>query len=277
MTVTTHPAHVVVDRVAGSATGRLADRASIAFTWEYAKSQLRLKYRYTALGAAWNVLDPLLYLTTLSIVFSYVNGMRFVDYAVFLFSGLLPWRYFEKVVSSCTDAIVQGDWLLKKLPASPLALPVSRWIVASVEFGWSFLAMALVLLLVKAPWTVHALVLPLAAIPWALAALGSGLLCATAFTFYRDVRPVVQLVLMLAFFTAPILFHPMMFPAGSIQGRLLTWHPLTYFAALFQKPLSEGRWPDAIDWLVSSGMAALAVVAGITSAHRARTRLYFYL
>lgn len=272
MTVATDSPRLV-DRVAG----RLSDRASMAFTWEYAKSQLRLKYRFTALGAAWNVLDPLLHLAALSVVFSYVNGMRLTDYAVFLFSGLLPWRYFEKVVSACTDSIVQGDWLLRKLPASPLSLPVSRWIVASVEFGWSFLALALVLLLVKARWSVHVLVVPLAIVPWALAALGVGLLCATTFTFYRDVRPVVQLVLMLTFFTAPILFHPTVFQSGSVQAQLLDWHPVTYFAALFQKPLYDRRWPDAIDWLVSSGAAAVAVVSGVTAVHRARARFYFYL
>jgi ABC-type polysaccharide/polyol phosphate export permease len=253
------------------------DRASAAFVWEYARSQLRLKYRYTALGAAWNLLDPLLYLAVLSLVFSYVNAMRPADYALFLFSGLLPWRYFEKVVSNCTDAIVQGDWLLKKLPASPFVLPVSRWVVASIEFGWSFLAVTLVLLVLHARWTVHALVLPLSVLPWAVAALGAGLLASVAYTFFRDVRPVVQLLLMLAFFTAPILFNPALFPDGSLQARLLVWHPLTYLTALFQKPVYAGRWPDPLDWSVSWLTAVGALGAGVISVQRTRARLYFYL
>lgn len=253
------------------------DRSSARFTWLYAMSQLRVKYRYTALGVFWNFLEPLLYLGVLSVVFSYVNRMRMGDYAVFLFSALVPWRYFEKAVSGCTDAVVQGDWLLKKLPASPFALPIARWIVASVEFGCSFTAVACIFALVKERWTVHVVVLPLAVLPWAVAALGVGLCCATLFTFYRDVRPVVQLALMFAFFTAPILFNPALFAAGSLQARLLAWHPLTYFAALFQKPLSAAQWPDAADWLVSSAAAAAALVAGVASLHRARARLYFYL
>lgn len=253
------------------------DRVSYAFALEYARSQLRLKYRYTALGAIWNVLEPLLHLTVLSVVFSVVNRMAMGDYAVFLFSALLPWRYFEKVVSACTDAIVQGDWLLKKLPASPFALPLARWLVATVEFGWSFVALTAVLVLLKPRWTVHALVLPAAAVPWALAALGVGLLCAAAFTFFRDIRPVVQLTLMFAFFTAPILFNPALFPPGSLQAAYLAWHPLTYLAALFQKPLYAAQWPSALDWLVSSATALAALGAGIATLHRARARLYFYL
>lgn len=253
------------------------DARSVRFTWMYAVSQLRLKYRYTALGVLWNFLEPLLYLGVLSVVFSYVNRMRMSDYAVFLFSALVPWRYFEKAVSACTDAVVQGDWLLKKLPASPFALPIARWIVASVEFACSFAAVACIFALVKERWTVHVIVLPLAVLPWAAAALGVGLCCATLFTFYRDVRPVVQLVLMFGFFTAPILFNPALFAAGSLQARLLVWHPLTYFAALFQKPLYAAEWPGATDWIVSSAAAAAALAAGWVSLYRARTRLYFYL
>ena len=69
------------------------DHTSIRFTWTYAISQLRLKYRFTALGVVWNLLEPLLYLGVLSLVFSYVNRMTLSDYAVFLFSALVPWRY----------------------------------------------------------------------------------------------------------------------------------------------------------------------------------------
>ena len=253
------------------------DWTSIRFTWMYARSQLRLKYRYTALGVLWNLLEPLLYLCVLSVVFSYVNRMRMSDYAVFLFSGLVPWRYFEKVVSGCTDAIVQGDWLLKTLPASPFSLPLSRWMVASVEFGCSFAAVAVILLRVKEHWTVHVAILPLAMLPWALTALGVGLCCATLFIFFRDVRPVVQLALMFAFFTAPILFTPDLFPPGSAQARLLAWHPLTYLLALFQKPVHAGRWPGPMDWAVSSGAALIALTLGVASVRWARSRLYFYL
>ena len=199
------------------------------------------------------------------------------DYAVFLFSALVPWRSFEKVVSTCTDSIVQGDWLLKTLPASPCSLPLSRWIVATAEFVFSFAAVALILLLVKEHWTVHVTILPFAVLPWAVAALGVGLCCATLFTFFRDVRPVVQLALMFAFFTAPILFTPDLFPADSTQARLLAWHPVTYFAALFQKPIYAGRWPSPLDWAVSWGTAVVALVLGALSIRVAQARLYFYL
>lgn len=253
------------------------DWTSARFTWLYTRSLLRLKYRYTALGFLWNLLEPMLYLSTLSVVFSFVNRMRLSDYAVFLFSALVPWRYFEKTVSTCTDAIAQGDWLLKKLPVSPFALPLSRWLVATVEFGFSFVAVSLVMLALKERWTAHLLILPLSAVPWAVAALGIGLCCATLFTFFRDVGPLVQLGLMFLFFTAPILFAPSLFPPGSAQAHLIAWHPLTYFAALFQKPVHDLAWPAPIDWAVSSSVAVAALLAGVASIRLAQARFYYYL
>lgn len=253
------------------------DLPSRRFTWLHARSQVKLKYRYTSLGFLWNLLEPALFLGVLSFVFSVVNRMSIADYAVFLFAALVPWRYLEKVVNGCMDSIVQGDWLIKKLPVSPFALPLSRWMVASVEFGFSFAVVLVLLGLWRHHWTAHVLVLPLAALLWSLAGLGAGLLAAALFTFFRDVRPLVQLALMFAFFSAPILFKPDLFPAGSLQATLLAWHPLTYLAALFQKPIHAARWPSATDWAVSALTAGVALSVGTAAVWRNRSRFYFYV
>jgi ABC-type polysaccharide/polyol phosphate export permease len=132
------------------------------FTWHYAVTQLTLKYRYTSLGFFWNFLEPALFLAVLSLVFSVVNRMDIGDYAVFLFGALLPWRYFEKVVNTCMDSIVGGEWLLKKLYVSPFVLPLSRWAVASAELLFSLTVMFVFLAALKHPWTIHLSILPLA-------------------------------------------------------------------------------------------------------------------
>jgi ABC-type polysaccharide/polyol phosphate export permease len=124
-------------------------------------------------------------------------------------------------------------------------------------------------LVFKAGWTVHCLVLPLAAVPWSALALGIGLLAAALFAFFRDLRPIVQMGLMLAFFSAPILFKPDLFATGSPQAALIAWHPLTYLAALFQKPIYAAA-PSIRDWLVCS---LIAVLAGAESPPRSPSRL----
>ncbi|UCF65730.1 MAG: ABC transporter permease [bacterium] len=253
------------------------DLISWRFTWQYSKDQLKLKYRYTTLGFLWNFLEPAIYLTVLSVVFSLVNRMNISDYAVFLFSALVPWRYFEKIVNTCTDAIVGGDWLLKKMYVSPLSFPMTRWIVASVEFIFSLVIVLVVFVLLKDSWTIHPIIIPLTIIPWSLLGLGLGMIAAVLFTFFRDIRPIIQMLLMVGFFTAPILFKPDLFDNHAIQAQLLRWHPITYFAALFQKPLYEAAWPGGIDWIVSLSFSLSILLLGYALINRYKGSFYYYL
>lgn len=253
------------------------DMVSRRFAWFFAKSQLKLKYRYTTLGFLWNFLEPAMYLAILSFVFSVVNRMNISDYAVFLFSALVPWRYFEKIVNTCTDSIVGGDWLLKKMYVSPFAFPLTRWMVASVEFLFSLAVVFSIFAILKSEWTVHLIILPLVIVPWSLLGLGAGMISAVLFTFFRDVKPLIQMILTLVFFSSPILFKPDLFAEGTLQAGLLRWHPITYFAALFQKPVYLATWPDPIDWAVSLGISLILLAAGIFLMSRYRGRFYFYL
>jgi len=253
------------------------DITSWHFTWYYAKSQLKLKYRYTVLGFLWNFLEPAMYLAILSVVFSVVNRMNISDYAVFLFSALVPWRYFEKIVSSCMDSIVGGDWLLKKMYVSPFSFPLTRWIISSVEFLFSLSVVFLIFLFLKENWTIHLIILPLIIIPWAFLGLGVGMIGAVLYTFFRDVKPLIQMLLMLIFFSSPILFKADLFEAHSLQAMIMRWHPITYFAALFQKPMYEGIWPGTVDWVVSFSISILFLIGGFYLMNRYRGRFYFYL
>lgn len=155
-------------------TSENLDARSIRFTWFYSISQIKLKYRYTFLGFLWNFLEPALYLIILSLVFSVINKMDIRDYAVFLFSALVPWRYFEKVVNTMTDSIVQGEWLHKKMYVSQFAFPLNRWLTASFEFLFSIIVAFLIFAFLKTEWTIHLIILPLAIIPWAIFGMGLG-------------------------------------------------------------------------------------------------------
>lgn len=253
------------------------DARSIRFTWFYSISQIKLKYRYTFLGFLWNFLEPALYLIILSLVFSVINKMDIRDYAVFLFSALVPWRYFEKVVNTMTDSIVQGEWLHKKMYVSQFAFPLNRWLTASFEFLFSIIVAFLIFAFLKTEWTIHLIILPLAIIPWAIFGMGLGMIFAVLFTFFRDIKPFIQLALTLAFFTSPILFKQEVFESGSIQAQIMALHPFTYLAALFQKPVYNAMWPTSADWVVSFSFAMLSLIIGVYLVKVNKSKFYFYL
>ena len=65
------------------------------FAVQYALSQVRIRYRRAWLGRLWNLVEPLLFLGVLTVVFSVLNQSSLRDYALYLFAGLVPWRYLE--------------------------------------------------------------------------------------------------------------------------------------------------------------------------------------
>jgi len=163
------------------------------------------------------------------------------------------------------------------MPVSPFVFPLSRWLIASAEFLFAFVVVLALFLVLKTEWTVHLVVLPLAMVPWAMLGLGVGMICAVVFVFFRDIRQVVQMLLMFVFFTSPILFKADLFAEHSVQAALLRLHPVTYFAALFQKPLYYAAWPSIADWSVSMSVSGLSLFVGWMLLNRMKGRLYFYL
>lgn len=251
------------------------------FKWEflkaYALTQIKLRYRHTSLGILWNILEPILYLGTLSVVFSAINRMALADYVVYLFAALVPWRYFEATLLGVMDSIIAGEWLLKKLAISYFIFPLTRWLVAAIDFFCAFAVALAILSCAKPAWTIHVFILPLSIMVTSAAALGMGMLLAVAYTFFRDIKPLASTGLMLTFFSGPILFKAEAMPLGSVQSELLAFHPVTYFAALFQKPLYYNAWPSITDWLVTGGIASLFLAVGIWAINHFSPRFYFYL
>jgi ABC-type polysaccharide/polyol phosphate export permease len=253
------------------------DAPSFRFAWHLATSQIKTKYRHTALGFLWNFLEPALFLVILSLVFSVINRMDIADYAVFLFSALIPWRYFEKTVNLVMESIVGGEWLIKKMYVSPYAFAFNRWVSSSFEFIFSITVAFILFIFLKQEWTIHLIILPLSIIPWAMLGLGIGMCCSVLYTFFRDMKPFVQMLLTLIFFTSPILFHRNIFEAGSIQSQIMKFHPVTYLAALFQKPIYSAIWPSATDWLVSMILAISFLMLGINLVNKCKSKFYYYV
>lgn len=249
----------------------------LSFALLYALSQLKLRYRRAWLGRVWNLLEPLLFLGVLSVVFSVVNRADLRDFAVYLFAGLVPWRYMERAILGGADSIADGAWLLKRTAAPAQVLPLVAWLTATVDFAFGFVALLLALALLLDQWTVHLLVLPLSILAFGLVSLGLGMIFAVLNVFARDVKPLLQVGLMLLFFSSPVLIMRTTVPAESMVRQIFEWHPLSPLLALFQQPIHAHAWPSLGDWVLSFTAGLLACAAGLALVRWKSHRFYFYL
>jgi lipopolysaccharide transport system permease protein len=95
--------------------------------WIFTKRQIFVRYRQMALGIFWVVLEPLAYLTMMTIVFGMllrVNTGKY-PYAVFAFAGIMPWLLFSKATTAAANSLVENMALISKVYFQRLLLPVA--------------------------------------------------------------------------------------------------------------------------------------------------------
>ena len=114
-------------RVVSARTGL---RQQLRDIWAYreflilsVRTQLKVKYKNSALGFLWSMLNPALYLVVYYIVFQIILGSGIPNFAIFLLSGLLVWNLFSYAIAGATGSIVGGAGIIKKVSFPREILP----------------------------------------------------------------------------------------------------------------------------------------------------------
>ena len=228
----------------------------------FAQRELRGKYKGSALGWFWSLLNPLATLAVYALVFGFFlkfeppvagNG-ELKNFAVYLFTALVAWNFFFAVVTGSIGALAGAGPLLKKI-YFPAFAPViggagATLFQTGIEVG---LLIAVMVVLQNVSWTF--LLLPYLLLLLALFAIGLGLLLAMLNVRYRDVAYLVTIVLNLLFYATPIIYPISLVPetaqapwVGTVPVReIYELSPLTQFVQAFRdvvyllQPPSLGR------------------------------------
>lgn len=241
---------------------RLADdRRELVRFWPVIQNmvaqELRVRYQRSMLGFFWTLVHPILMMTTLTIVFSQLFGQKVESYAVFLFSGMVPWNFLSGSVNDCAFSIISNEALIRKIFLPKLIFPLTRVLINLTTFILSMVALFLLLAPLGARFTPQLLLLPFVIVLFGAFTLGLGLLVATTNTFYRDCGHLVSVFLQAWYFATPIIYHSEDVPAWRL------WiNPAYPFVKLFQVLVCQGNWPDPLLFLAAAGIAAASLGIG---------------
>jgi lipopolysaccharide transport system permease protein len=228
-------------------------------TWR----DLKVRYKQTALGAAWAVLQPLATMAAFSLFLGRVASAAeaTIPYPLFVFAGLLPWTFFAGAVGTASTSVVANERLVTKVYFPRLIVPLSAVLAAVVDLLIAF-GLLLVLMPVCGVFSGLAiLALPaVAAVLLALAA-GLGVLLSALSVAYRDVRYVVPLALQIWMFATPALFLQDLAVLGPRMSPWLLLNPLHGVVVNFRAATLDGAF-DLPALAVSAAWAAAILLAG---------------
>lgn len=252
-------------------------KAGKYFIWLYIKKMVVVRYRGAYLGFIWNILQPLLYLLILGFVFATFNNAPLEDYVVYLFAGLIPWRFFEHSLISMTDSILLNSTFTKKIRMPSIYFPIIELGIAFVDFLSAFGVLLALLLLFKAKWHITMIIIPVSIALWVIISAGAGIILATLFVFFQDLKSLVQMGLMLLLFTSTIFFKAALFTHDPVKALFLKYDPVCYWVSLFQKPIYYGQWPGLMDWTVSLLSATILISFALILYNKTKHRFFYYM
>jgi homopolymeric O-antigen transport system permease protein len=160
----------------------------------------------TLLGNVWWVLDPLLQMVVYVVFLSIVVRNGPPDYPLFIFSAILPWKWFSASITDATTSIVRHDQLIKQIQFPKLVLPVAATTAGIISFAFGTVALGLLMIFFADRISPYLLFIPVIAAVQFVFTLACSFLVAAGNVFFRDLGNVVGHVLRLWWFLSPGLY-----------------------------------------------------------------------
>lgn len=201
-------------------------RQVVGLTGVLARSEYRLRFAGSALGAIWSAAKPLALFGVLYFAFSYV--MRFGDgidrYPLQLLLGIVLWAFFAEATAASTTVLVARADMIRKISFPRIVLPLSVSGTAAVVMAFNLVAvLAICALAGVSPRAEWLLLIPLLA-ELALLTVGASLFLAAAFVRFRDIGQAWDVGLQLLFYSTPIIYPITLAPEH--LHRLLLSNPI---------------------------------------------------
>jgi lipopolysaccharide transport system permease protein len=224
---------------------------------------IKIKYKQTAIGAAWAIFQPLLTMAIFTLVFRNIANVSSdgFPYPVFAFAALLPWNLFSSALSRSSVSVVAESNLISKVYFPRIIIPLAATVSGIVDF-----AIALVMLVAMMAWYgiapgVHLLVLPVFLGLALTTALGVGLWLSAINVRYRDVGYTVPFLVQMWMFASPVAYSANAIPE---RWRLLySLNPLTGVIEGFRWALLGIAAPDFRLMAMSAAVVSLLLVSGV--------------
>jgi ABC-2 type transport system permease protein len=235
------------------------------------RKEVKVKYKSSVLGAAWSMLNPILYLAVFTLVFSVVLTASVPDFPIYLLSGLLAWNLFATSLALASRSVVDNANLVTKVYFPREILPLASEGTALVDFGLQTAVLALFMLGLRYnPGGMNLLLLPLSMFALLVFTAALALLVSALNVRYRDTQHLLNLALLAWFWMTPIVY-----PGAFVYNKLAVHHPWLFRLFLinpmadivfgFQRALyghvTAGNPPKPVLIPVSIGWLAMLLAA----------------
>ena len=272
-------AAVITDRVIRPKRGLVA--IDFDELWRYrelflflAWRDILIRYKQTAVGVAWAVVQPLLTMIVFTVVFGRIAKLPSNDapYAIMTFAALLPWQFFANAMSFSSNSLVASANMVRKVYFPRLIIPASSTVSGALDFAISFVMLIVMMIWYRVVgpanpdeipilFRPHLLLLPFFFLLCLMAAFGVGLWLSALNVKYRDVKYVVPFLVRMGLYVSPVGFM-----SSVVPEKWRFWYSLNPMVGVIDGfrwavlgPKFEPYWPG---FWASAGVVVVVLVTG---------------
>ncbi len=229
------------------------------FVWR----DIKIRYKQTAIGAAWAVIQPLATVLVFSLFFGRLAKIPSdgLPYPVFYFGALLPWMYFAGALQSATNSVVDQQHLITKVYFPRLVLPLTGVVSGLLDFAIGFVVFLGTMLLYRVHPGKAILMFPAFLLLAVATALGAGLWLSALNAIYRDVRYVVPFLVQFWMFASPVAY-----PSSLVPERWRWVYGLNPMAGViegFRWAMTGNGQPPSLLLAASAGAVIVVFIGGM--------------
>lgn len=228
---------------------------------ELVRRDIKTKYRRSALGIMWSVLNPLGMMAVMTVVFSNIFRGGIENFPVYLMCGQVIYNFFSEASNMAMTSILDNAPLIKKVYVPKYLFPISRICSSFVNLLTAFIALTIVVIVTRTQlyWTLGLIVFPIFYI--FIFSLGVGLILATLVVSFRDMMHLYGVILTAWMYVTPIFYSVDMLPEN--MQFIFAFNPLASIVEMLREVLLYGVVPSGVLHLQCFIPAVLVVAVGL--------------
>lgn len=236
---------------------------------------LKVRYRRSAIGFLWTMLQPLFTMLVLTLVFSALFRFEIANYPVYALAGIMFWNFFSQSITTSMNSLRGNAHLLTKIPVPKAVFPLATVIAGVINLLFAMVPLFAILVFTGHPIRPAMLFLPVAILLAALFTLGAGLLLSPMAVFFYDTVEMITVVMTLLMYMTPI-FYPMdIVPEKYLWA--VRYSPIRSVLEVFRDPIYFGKIPPLSHLTVAVLVTGVVLLIGIVAFRRSSDRIPFYV
>lgn len=251
---------------------------------------IKVKYRRSALGLIWSVLNPLLMMTVMSLMF----GILYRDilganlpvvaatgkpptFAVYVLTGQLVFSFFSDSTQMAMDSVLGNAPLIKKVYIPKYIFPLQKVMFAFVNTMFSMISLVFVMLFTWSYVSFWALLAPFVLLILFAFNLGVGLILSSMVVFFRDIKHLYSVFVLALTYMTPIFYPEAIFNGNLYLTFLIRLNPMYWFVSLFRQLVIYGSAPTPMQMLAPTVCAFVALVCGLAIFRKTQDDFILYI